>query len=76
MKTYLRIGNDYLDNAKRYRSKRDAIHAFLEVARELARFEQRIDATLHYARSKSELAEYPDFILSLGPRGGLRIERA
>jgi hypothetical protein len=76
MKTYLRIGSDYLDDAKRYRSKKAAIAEFKHVASELARYEQRIDASLHYARNYDELHEYPDFVLSLGPRGGVKIERA
>ncbi len=76
MKTYLRIGSDYLNDAKRYRSKNGAIEAYRLVATELARYEQRIDASLHYARNHDELHEYPDFVLSLGPRGGVKIERA
>lgn len=75
MKTYLRIGSDYLEDAKRYRSKKAAIAAYHHVASELARYEQQIDASLHYARTKDDLHEYPDFILSLGPRGGVRVER-
>ena len=75
MKTYLRIGDDHLEQAKRYASKSAAVDAFLEVARDLDRYGQRIEASLHYARTKAELVEYPDFILSLGPRGGLKIER-
>lgn len=75
MKTYLRIGTDYLDDAKRYPSKKRAIEAFHKVASELARYDQHIEASLHYARTKGELQEYPDFILSLGPRGGVRVER-
>jgi len=75
MRTYLRIGSDYLEDAKRYASKSASVAAFLEVARELDRYGQRIEASLHYARTKAELVEYPDLILSLGPRGGLKIER-
>ena len=75
MKTYLRIGSDYLDDAKRYRSKKRAIEAFYRVASELARHDQRIEASLHYARTKDELQEYPDFVLSIGPRGGVKVER-
>lgn len=75
MKTYLRIGSDYLEDAKRYRSKKAAIAAYHHVASELARYDQRIDASLHYARTKDELQEYPDFVLSLGLRGGVRVER-
>lgn len=76
MKTYLRIGSDYLEQATAYRNKRAAVEAFAETARELARYDQRIEASLHYANNRDELAEYPDFVLSLGPRGGVKIERA
>lgn len=74
--TYLRFERDYLEDAKRYRSKRDAIYAYLECARSLAHFGQAIEASLHYAESANELQEYPNFVLSLGSRGGIRIERA
>lgn len=74
MKTYLRIGSDYLEDAKRYPSKRAALAAFREVAEELARYGQRIEASLHYANNKEELAEYPDYTVALGPRGGLKVE--
>lgn len=76
MITFLRMGSDYLDDAKRYLSKRDAIDAFESTARELWRYGQRIEASLHYAKNKDELQEYPDFVLSLGPKGGLRVEAA
>jgi hypothetical protein len=75
MKCYLRIGDDYLTDAKRYRSKREACDVFREVAEDLGRFEQSVDGWIHYANNTDELQEYPDFFLSLGPRGGLHIER-
>jgi hypothetical protein len=61
---------------ERHASKKDACAAFLEVARDLDRFGQEITATLHIASNRSEIAECPDFVLSLGPRGGLKIEGA
>ncbi len=73
MKIYLRIGDDYLEDAVRYRTKGDACAAFLEAARELDGYGQRLEASLHYADSRADLAEYPDAVLSLGPRGGLVI---
>ena len=75
MTCFLRVGNDYLEDAERHATKADAIAAFAETARELARYDQRIEATLHYAANRDELQEYPDFVLSLGPRGGIRCER-
>lgn len=76
MKTYLRLGSDYLEDARRYRSKAAAIEAYRATAEELDRYDQPIDGSLHYARNKEELAEYPDFVVSMGPRGGVKIERA
>lgn len=75
MKVFLRIGDDYLEDSVPCFSKAAAIDRFRDVAEELARFGQEIEASLHYARSPEELAEYPDCVLSLGPRGGVRCER-
>lgn len=70
---YLRFSNDYLDDAQRCSSKKEAIAEFRAVAEELARYDQVIEGAIHYAKSKSELDEYPDFVLSLGPRGGVAV---
>ena len=72
MKTYLRIGNDTLEQAKRYPTKKAAIAAYAATARELDRYGQTIEATLHYARNATELAEYPDYILFLSDSGAIR----
>ena len=72
---YLRIGDDYLEGAERHRTKADAVAAFAEVAHDLARYGQTIEATIHIADNADEVVEYPDFVLSLGPRGGVRCER-
>ncbi len=61
---------------ERHASKKDACAAFMEVAQELDGYGQTMTATLHIAPNRNEIAEYPDFVLSLGPRGGLKIERA
>jgi hypothetical protein len=72
---YLREGSDYLDQARFYPSIADACDAFLESARELDRYGQRHDASLHFVDSVSdEPTEYPDRVLSLGPKGGLKVE--
>lgn len=73
--TYLRIGSDTLAQSVGYRSQTRATQAYEKVARELDRFGQRIEGSLHFANSRDEVVEYPDRILSIGPRGGLRIER-
>jgi len=76
MAYYLRMGNDYLNEAERHATLRDAVAAFREVANELGRYGQRIEASVHIADKRSECAEYPDYVLSVGPRGGVRYERA
>jgi hypothetical protein len=76
MNYYLRMGNDYLNEAARHATLRDAVAAFREVANELGRYDQRIEASIHIAAKRSECDEYPDYVLSVGPRGGVRCERA
>ena len=71
---FLRIGSDYLDDALCYQTKQAAVNKYQRVAQELAQYEQDIEASLHRASRRETLDEYPDFVLSLGPRGGVRIE--
>ncbi len=71
---FLRIGDDYLDDALCYQTKQAAINKYQRVAQELARYEQNIEAALHRASRRDALDEYPDFVLSLGVRGGVRVE--
>lgn len=73
---FLRIGTDTLDDARAYQTKRGAVAAFGRVARELDQYGQEIDATVHIASRPSDVVEYPDFVLTLGPRGGVRVEAA
>ncbi len=72
---YLRIGSDYLDDAVRYPTLGAAKDAYRDCAYQLDRYGQSIEASIHIASSGSELQEYPDFTLALGPRGGLVCER-
>lgn len=76
MAYFLRIGGDYLEDAVEYRTKTEAINAYKNTARELAKFGQGLEASIHIGDSRDEVVEYPDFVLSLGPRGGVRVERA
>lgn len=69
------MGADYLDQATPFDTPRDAVDSFAETARELNRYGQRIEASVHIASNSRELVEDPDYLLSLGPRGGLRCER-
>jgi hypothetical protein len=75
MAYYLCIGIDTLDEACRYATKKDALDTFRDLAEGLARFGQDVQGTIHVADRRSEIVEYPDWVLSLGPRGGLRCER-
>lgn len=79
-KVYLRIGDDCMDQAQLCDSIKDARAEFEAVARELDGYGQRVDASLHrYCRDLPgpvQAAEYPDYVLSLGPRGGVRMGRA
>ena len=71
---YLVIGSDTLDQAVRHDSIRAASLAFQRVAEDLDRFDQRVEGAIHLAPSRDAIVEYPDRVLSLGPRGGLRVE--
>lgn len=73
---FLRIDNDYLEDAKAFKTKQGAIACYTETAQELYRYGQSCSATIHLAPSKDEVDEYPDFILTIGPRGGVQITHA
>ena len=71
---FLRIGDDCLNDALCYQTKSAAVHKYQRVAQELDRYGQVIGASLHRASRRETLDEYPDFVLSLGARGGVRVE--
>ncbi len=70
---FLRIGDDALEAARAYQTKAGAIAAYGRVARELWCYWQGFVATIDLAQRPADVAEYPDFILSLGPRGGVNV---
>ena len=73
---YLRFGNQYLEESERYASITKAVKDYRRYAQESMRHGCTLDAaTLHIAANHEELHEYPDWMLSVGPRGGLRKER-
>ena len=72
---YLRIGDDSLEEAEEHPTKQFAVWAFQRVAEQLARYGQEIEASLHKAKNRDEVVEYPDYVLALGPRGGIKIDR-
>lgn len=73
---YLRVGSDTLDESERHNTKVAAVASFRRTAKELGKYGQVIDATIHIASRRAELAEYPDYVLSVGDRGGVVVERA
>jgi hypothetical protein len=73
---FLRIGDDAVEEAQRFTSKRDAVSAFRMVAAELAFYGQAIEATIHIAPSRAKVVEYPDFVLSLNENGRVVTEQA
>lgn len=75
---WLRVGDDPIHSprVRSYTTRWAAVEAYALTARELARWGQTLEASLHYAETREELAEYPDYTLSVGPRGGIRVDRA
>ena len=71
---FLIIGSDTLDQWRVYNTKSAAVSAFGRVARELDKYGQEIMGQIHLAPRPADIVEYPDFVLSLGPRGGVRVE--
>jgi hypothetical protein len=78
-KCYLRVGSDYLEDAQLMPSIKYAKEEFLATAQELARFDQRIEASIHlYDHGVHEAPhchEYPDYVLGLSDRGALICSR-
>lgn len=73
---FLRLGDDALEDATRFLTRQNAIRAYRAQAEELGRYGQALEASLHYATYRDEIAEYPDYVLSPGLRGGARCQRA
>ena len=72
---FLRIGAEYLEDAERYSSVARAVKVYRRYAHECMRYGNTpADATIHIAETRDELHEYPDWMLSVGPRGGVRKE--
>lgn len=75
---WLRVGDDPIDSprVRSYPTRWAAVAAYTVTARELERYGQTLEASLHYAATREDLDEYPDYVLSIGPRGGIRVDRA
>lgn len=73
---YLRIGDDSPNEGAFYPTLGAAVDAYERCARELDRYGQGIDASVHFVDTEADDPdEYPDRVLSLGARGGIKIER-
>ena len=72
---FLRIGDDSLDEAKKYSTKETAVWKYKQVAQELAQYGQEISASVHQACTRNLIDEYPDYVLALGPRGGVQVQK-
>ena len=73
---YLRVATDYLEDAYRAASIKDAVSEYRAIVDECNRFGNTSpEATIHIPDEKGNVHEYPDFILSAGPRGGVTKER-
>ena len=73
-KCYLLFAGDYVEDATFCPSIRYALWEFEATARELDGYGQKIEASIHFVDAKGDyFAEYPDRVLSLGPRGGLKV---
>ena len=61
---FLRIGDDYLEDALGFKTLKDARAEYRGTAQELYRYGQSIEASVHIAPSLDEAVEYPDYVLS------------
>ena len=77
---FLVLASDHISDRKRvmvFDTKRDAVSHYRSVADDFLRFSDVApEATIHVAPSYAEAVEYPDFVLSIGPRGGTQVEAA
>ena len=71
---FLRMGADCLEDALRFNTKTAAVCEFQQAAEELALYGQQLEASLHSAPGRDTLNEYPEFVLALGPRGGVQVQ--
>jgi hypothetical protein len=73
---YLRLGGDTLEQAKEHLTIGEAMESYRATMEELYDLGQGITASIHIADARAAVAEYPDYILSRGPRGGVVKEKA
>lgn len=73
---WLRTGTECLKNATPYPDMRSAIQAYRSAARELYRYGQYLETSVHLAPDFANIKECPDFVLFTGKRGGVSVEKA
>ena len=73
---FVRIDDDSLEDAKAFQTKRGAMAYYRRTAKDLAQYGQSCFASIHIAPRRADVVEYPDFVLSLGERGGVVVENA
>jgi len=86
-KCFLCIGGDTLEDAEAHDSIADAVNSYRLYTEDVLRFDDTChDASIHIPDNdkvsvaarpdpRDRLGEYPDYVLSIGPRGGVRKER-
>ena len=65
---FLRIGDDFLEDAVGFKTLASACDEFEDIAAELYMYGQNIEASIHIAPSIGEVVEYPDYMLSYNDR--------
>jgi len=76
VKTFMRLGGAYLSDSLEFDAKHLALAEFRRAAKQLHRYGQTLQASLHIAPDRDSLVEYPDYTVTLGPRGGVQVQRA
>lgn len=72
----MRYADSPREEVTRFETIDAATAAFIKRAGDLARFGQSVEASLHFLRYNGAWEEYPDYLLSIGPRGGVKRVRA
>ena len=61
---FLRIGDDYLEDAIGFKTLKGARDEYEDIAAELSMYGQSLQASIHKASSIEGVVEYPDYVLS------------
>ena len=72
MKWFLRVGGDTYEQMEQHKTLKDAKDSYFAGASQLARWGHELDAAVYRGCD----SDYPDYVLSIGPKGGLKCERA